>query len=156
MVVHTEYPQDQHTFLLKEGIWEAEGLGYISANGDEARITGRTEIRHPETDSITLESWMKVHTTPVFEVWQRYEFRPGRRPNTWSFNSKNDRVGDLNGEVLFWGEHALVHHASPKGRFRGDELMTRVNESEYTTIGKFIADGRAEMVWSVRLRRVGI
>jgi hypothetical protein len=34
--------------------------------------------------------------------------------------------------------------------------MTRVSEGEYTSIGKFIADGRAETVWSVRLRRVAV
>ncbi len=155
MVVHTEHPQEQHTFLLQEGVWEAEGQGYVSSSGTEARITGRTEIRHPDNEHITLESSMRVHTLPLFEVWQRYDFRPGGRRNTWAFVSKNDRVGELNGEVLFWGQHALVHYASPKGRFRGSELMTRVNENEYTTTGKFIADGRAEMVWTVRLRRVG-
>jgi hypothetical protein len=32
--------------------------------------------------------------------------------------------------------------------------MTRVSADEYTSIGKFIADGRAETVWSVHLRRV--
>ncbi|MGH7726359.1 MAG: hypothetical protein ACREOU_13105 [Candidatus Eiseniibacteriota bacterium] len=155
MALQTTHPQDQHTFLLQEGVWEAEGRGYISSSATEARITGRTDIRHPEPDHITLESSMRVQTFPVFDVWQRYDFKPGGRANTWSFVSKNDRVGELNGEVLFWGEYAIVHYASPKGRFRGSELMTRVNEDEYTTTGKFIADGRAEMVWSVRLRRIG-
>jgi hypothetical protein len=29
-----------------------------------------------------------------------------------------------------------------------------VDKDEYTSIGKFIADGKAETVWSVRLTRV--
>lgn len=154
MAVHTEHPHDQHTFLLREGVWEAEGTGYVAADAVEARITGRTEVRHPAPDRITNEGWMKVHTPTVFEIWQRYEFRPDARPRTWTFVSHNDRVGELTGEVLFWGPHALIHYASAKGRFRGSELMTRVNDEEYTSIGKFVADGRAETVWSVRLRRV--
>jgi hypothetical protein len=153
MVVRIEQPQVQHTFLLREGIWEADGQGWMAAEGTEARITGRTEIRHPDPDHIVNEGWMRVHTAPLFEVWQRYEFRPGLRHNTWSFVSKNDRVGELTGEVVFWGPHAILHYASAKGRFRGSELITRVNDDEYTSIGKFIADGRAELLWSVRLKR---
>lgn len=154
MAVHTEHPQGQHTFLLREGVWEAEGTGYVAADGAEARISGRTEVRHPAGDRITNEGWMKVHTPTTFEIWQRYEFRPGTRPNTWSFVSHNDRVGELTGEVLFWGPHAFIHYASAKGRFRGSELLTRVNDVEYTSVGKFVADGRAETVWTVRLKRV--
>ena len=154
MTVHTEHPHDQHSFLLREGVWEAEGTGYVAADGVEARITGRTEVRHPSADRITNEGWMKVHTRTEFEIWQRYEFRPGTRPHTWSFVSSNDRVGEMTGEVLFWGPYALMHSASAKGRFRGSEMLTRISDTEYTSVGKFIADGRAETVWSVRLRRV--
>lgn len=154
MAVHTEHPHDQHTFLLREGVWEAEGTGYVAADAVEARITGRTEVRHPAPDRITNEGWMKVHTPKVFEIWQRYEFRPDTRPRTWTFVSHNDRVGELTGEVVFWGPYAMIHYATAKGRFRGSELMTRVHDGEYTSVGKFVADGRAETVWSVRLRRV--
>ena len=156
MVVHTQHPQEQHSFLLREGVWDAEGRAYVAAEGIETRISGRTTVRHPSPERITNEGWMRVHTTPLaFEVWQRYEFRPSDRPNTWNFVSQNDRVGELTGEVVFWGPHAILHYASAKGRFRGSELMTRVSETEYTSLGKFIADGRAETVWSVRLVRVG-
>ena len=155
MVVETRNPQQLHTFLLREGVWEAEGRGLSGTDHAEARITGRTEIRHPLSDRITNEGWMRVHTTPVFEIWQRYEFAPSGRPDTWTFVSKNDRVGELTGEILFWGSHLILHYASAKGRFRGSELLTRVHDGHYTSIGEFIADGRAEMVWSVDLRRVG-
>ena len=155
MAVSTPQPQVEHTFLLREGVWEAEGQGYVSAEGRESRITGRTTIRHPSPDVITSEGFMRLHTAPIaFEVAQRFDFRPSDRPNTWSFVSHNDRVGDMTGEVVFWGDHALIHYASAKGRFRGSELMTRVHDREYTSIGKFIVDGRAETVWSVRLVRV--
>jgi hypothetical protein len=151
MVVHTE----QHSFLLQEGVWDAEGQGYVAADGREAKITGRTTVRHPAPDRITNEGWMRVHTSPIaFEVWQRFDFRPSDRPNTWNFVSRNDRVGELTGEVVFWGPHAILHYASAKGRFKGSEWMTRVNADEYTSTGKFIADGKAETVWSVRLKRV--
>ncbi len=155
MAVSTPQPQVEHTFLLREGVWEAEGQGYVSAEGRESRITGRTTIRRPSPDVITSEGFMRLHTAPIaFEVAQRFDFRPSDRPNTWSFVSHNDRVGDMTGEVVFWGDHALIHYASAKGRFRGSELMTRVHDREYTSIGKFIVDGRAETVWSVRLARV--
>jgi hypothetical protein len=156
MVVHTEHPKDQHSFLLKEGVWDAEGRAYVPADPREAKITGRTTVRHPAPERITNEGWMRVHTSPIpFEVWQRFEFRPSDRPNTWNFVSQNDRVGELTGEVVFWGPHAILHYASAKGRFRGSEWMTRVSDNEYTSTGKFIADGKAETIWSVRLVRVG-
>ncbi len=155
MVVHTEHPKDQHSFLLKEGVWDAEGKGYVAADGREMRINGRTTVRHPAPDRITNEGWMRLSSTPIpFEVWQRYEFRPSERPHTWNFVSQNDRVGELTGEVVFWGPHAILHYASAKGRFRGSEWMTRVTDHEYTSTGKFIADGKAETIWSVRLTRV--
>jgi len=155
MVVHTEHPQEQHSFLLREGTWEADGRGYVAAEGKDAAITGRTTVRHPSSERITTEGWMRIATMPLpFEVWQRYEFRPSDRPNTWNFVSQNDRVGEMTGEVVFWGPYAIMHYTSAKGRFRGSELMTRVSADEYTSIGKFIADGRAETVWSVHLRRV--
>jgi hypothetical protein len=156
MAVHTEQPSDQHTFLLAEGTWEAEGTGLLPATGTEAKIIGRTEVRHHDGDRITNEGWMRVQMLPPFEVQQRYDFKPARRAKTWSFVSNNDRVGEMTGEVVFWGPHALLHYSTAKGRFRGSELMTRVNDSEYTAIGKFMADGRAEIVWSVTLRRVGM
>ena len=155
MVLHTDQPKDQHSFLLEEGIWEAEGRGYIPSDGREAKISGRTTVRHPASDRITNEGWMRVHVAPIaFEVWQRFEFRPSDRPHIWNFVSQNDRVGELTGEVVFWGPHAILHYASAKGRFRGSEWMTRIDKDEYTSTGKFIADGKAETVWSVRLTRV--
>jgi hypothetical protein len=155
MVVHTEHPKDQHSFLLEEGVWEAEGRAYVPADGRESRISGRTTVRHPGEGRITNEGWMRVHTAPIaFEVWQRFEFRPSERPNTYTFVSQNDRVGELTGEIVFWGPHAILHYASAKGRFRGSEWMTRVGAREYTSTGKFIADGKAETIWSVRLTRV--
>lgn len=151
MILHTEHP---HSFLLREGVWDAEGRGYVPSDGKEARITGRTTVRHPSPERITNEGWMRVHTAPIaFEVWQRYEFRPSDRPHTWTFVSQNDRVGELTGEVVFWGPHAILHYASAKGRFRGSEWMTRISENEYTSTGKFVADGKVETVWSVRLTR---
>ena len=153
MAVQTQHPHDQHTYLLAEGTWEAEGTGLLPATGTEAKIIGRTQIRH-DGERITNEGWMRVQTLPAFEVQQRYEFRPARRANTWSFVSNNDRVGEMTGEVVFWGPHAMLHYSTAKGRFRGSELMTRVSDTEYTAIGKFTADGRAEIVWSVKLRRV--
>ena len=154
MPVRTQHPQEQHTFLLREGTWEAEGRGLLGVEATEARITGRTVVRHPEPDRITNEGWMRVHSSPAFEVWQRYEFSPTDRQGTWTFVSRNDRVGELRGEVLFWGPHALLHYASAKGRFRGSECMTRVSDEHYTSVGEFIADGRAETVWSVELKLV--
>ena len=96
MVLHTDQPKDQHSFLLEEGIWEAEGRGYIPSDGREAKISGRTTVRHPASDRITNEGWMRVHVAPIaFEVWQRFEFRPSDRPHIWNFVSQNDRVGEL-------------------------------------------------------------
>ena len=63
---------------------------------------------------------MRIATMPLpFEVWQRYEFRQSDRPNTWNFVSQNDRVGEMTGEVVFWGPYAIMHYTSAKGRFRG-------------------------------------
>jgi hypothetical protein len=79
MAVHTEQPSDQHTFLLAEGTWEAEGTGLLPATGTEAKIIGRTEVRHHDGDRITNEGWMRVQMLPPFEVQQRYDFKPARR-----------------------------------------------------------------------------
>lgn len=144
----------QHTFLVADGKWDARGTGRVGPEGTEASITGHTEVRRHGGDLTTARSTMIVHSTVPFEVHQDYEIRRSSIPDRFTFVSRNDRVGELNGELWLLPGYILLHYASPKGRFRGSEILIRRTAQHYTAIGQFVADQRAQTVWEVELQRI--
>ena len=143
----------QHTFLVTDGEWEARGKGLVGAEARETEITGRTSIHSRGGGLITAESLMTVHADIPFAVRQSYEVRRTPLPERYTFVSRNDRIGELEGEIWLLPEYVVLHYASPKGRFRGSEILIRRSPDRYTAVGHFVADHRAQTVWEVELTR---
>ena len=143
----------RHTFLIADGTWEAHGTGWVGDDAREARITGNTEIRVLGPGALVVESLMTVHADVPFEVRQHYEVRGTAVPERYRFVSRNDRLGELRGEISLLPEHIMLHYASAKGRFRGSEVLIRRAVDHYTAIGQFIADNHTQTMWEVELRR---
>lgn len=143
----------RHTFLVSDGNWEAVGVGWVGDEAREARITGHTEVRSLGAGATVVESTMTVHADVPFEVHQHYEVRRAAVPERLRFVSRNDRLGELKGEINLFQDYILLHYASAKGRFRGSECLLRRSPDHYTAIGQFIADGRTQTMWEVELRR---
>ena len=98
---------------------------------------------------------MIIHASIPFEVEQHYEVKSTSTPERYTFVSRNDRIGELSGEIWLLPAYILLHYASSKGRFRGSELLIRRTPNHYTAIGQFVADGGAQTVWEVQLKKVG-
>ena len=143
----------EHTFLVADGEWEARGKGLVGPDAREAEISGRTSILSRGGGLITAESLMTVHTDIPFDVRQIYEVRRTILPERLTFVSRNDRIGELEGEIWLLPEYVMMHYASAKGRFRGSEMLIRRSPDRYTAVGHFVADHRAQTVWQVELTR---
>lgn len=146
----------EHTFLVADGEWEARGKGLVGPDAREAEISGRTSIQNRGGGLITAESLMTVHGDLPFAVRQVYEVRRTILPERLTFVSRNDRIGELEGEIWLLPEYVLMHYASAKGRFRGSEMLIRRSPDHYTAVGHFVADHRAQTVWEVELTRTSI
>ena len=143
----------QHTFLVADGQWEARGRGLVGPDAREAEISGRTSVRTRGGGLITVESVMTVHADIPFDVRQVYEVRRTILPERLTFVQRNDRIGELEGEIWLLPDYVVLHYASPKGRFRGSEMLIRRSPDRYTAVGHFVADTRAQTVWEVELTR---
>lgn len=144
-----------HTFLVADGKWEARGTGLVGSAGMKAAISGYTEVQQRGAGLLTARSTMIVHASIPFEVEQHYEVKSTSTPERYTFVCRNDRIGELSGEIWLLPAYILLHYASSKGRFRGSELLIRRTPGHYTAIGQFVADGSAQTVWEVQLKRVG-
>jgi hypothetical protein len=142
----------RHTFLVSDGAWVALGTGWVGDDAREARITGHTEIR-VLGGGVAVESTMAVHTDVPFDVHQHYEVHGTSVPERFRFVSRNDRLGELKGEIHLLPDYIVLHYASAKGRFRGFEMLIRRAPDHYTAVGQFIADGHTQMAWEVELKR---
>jgi hypothetical protein len=143
-----------HTFLVSDGVWEAEGTGWVGDDAREAAISGRTEVRGLGGGLTVADSLMTVHAEVPFEVHQQYDVRATPNPDRYVFVSRNDRVGELSGEVSLMPDYIVLHYASAKGRWRGAEMLIRRSPDHYTAVGQFVADRRTQTIWQVELRRV--
>jgi len=143
----------QHTFMVADGKWDARGIGRVGPEGREARISGHTEVRNRGDGLVTASSSMIVHADFPFEVRQEYEIRSTSTPERFTFVSRNDRIGELSGEIWLMSTYITLHYGSSKGRFRGWEILLRRTPEHYTAIGQFVADSRTQTIWEVELRR---
>ena len=144
----------EHTFLLADGVWEARGRALLGPDANEAVVTGTSNVRVLGGGQISIESVMTVRAGIPFEVRQRYTITRTSSAERLQVISRNDRIGELTGEMWILGDGIQYHYASAKGRFRGGEWLRRRSPEHYTAIGHFVADGRAQVVWEVELRRV--
>ena len=85
----------------------------------------------------------------------RYDIEPmaeGSRSTHWSSN--NPAVGALRGRFVISGDAILSSYASPTGRYRGFECMTRKNEKTYEARGAMLDEDKVISTWAVELERL--
>lgn len=140
----------EHTFLLREGSWRAEGE-YRDAGGNAAPVSGETFIRH-EPGRWISEGVLRVRGERGAEHHNRYEiepFSPGARSTHWS--SHNPTIGALRGRFVIAGDAILSFYASPTGRYRGFECVQRRDERSYSARGALLEEDKLISTWAVEL-----
>lgn len=139
-----------HTFLFREGTWQAEGE-YCDAGGRAAPVSGETAIRHEEKRWL-FESVLRVKGERPALHQNRYEiepFSPGARSTHWS--STNPALGALRGRFVLSGDAILSFYASPTGRYRGYECIQRKSAKSYSARGAMLEEDKVISTWALEL-----
>lgn len=141
----------EHTFLLKEGVWRAEGE-YIDALGKRTEVEGEAELRHyPER--WMFASVMRTRAPKPVESHSAYEIVPLARGNLATpWTSQSPTLGALNGRFLLLGDAILSTWESATGRFRGSETLLQRDAAHYSARGALFDGGKLLSAWVVELR----
>jgi hypothetical protein len=141
-----------HSFLLREGSWEAKGE-YRDRNDIMLPFDGRTEILH------TADLWLnrgnlRVGGDPVHQFGITREVVPladGAEHTTWV--SHNPHLGILRGNLAVTPDYILSLFTSADGHYCGTEYLFRIDDGVYRCRGILFAAKERFSSWSAELRR---
>ncbi len=143
-----------HTFLLKEGFWVAEG-DYFDENGNVYSAVGQSETTHQEKVWVN-EGIMKVFFDEPVAIANRYEIEPfgtGKTSTRWK--SSNRIFGNLKGHFVILGDSILSLFRSEDGRYSGTEWLQMVGEGIYRSRRVLLDGDRTLSSWAMELRKAG-
>jgi len=140
----------EHTFLLKEGVWRAQGE-YVDALGRRTEVGGEAEIRHYPDKWISASVMRTVAPRPQESrsVYEVHPLAPGNLSTPW--RSQSASFGELNGRFLFLADAILSTWESATGRFRGSETLIRRDPGRYSARGALWDNGKLLSAWAVEL-----
>ncbi len=141
----------EHTFLLREGVWRAEGE-HIDALAKHTAIEGEAEIRHYPDKWVSTSVMRTLAAKPVESrsVYEIHPLVPGNISTPWS--SQSAALGSLNGRFLLLGDTILSTWESATGRFRGSEFMLMRKPAHYSARGALYEGGKLMSAWVVELK----
>ena len=139
-----------HSFLLKEGLWRAEGE-FLDAAGKRTAVAGEAQIRH-YPDKWIYEGALRTAASPPVEHRTVYEIQPlapGNFATPWA--SKSASFGTLHGRFIVVGDAILSAYESATGRYRGQDTILRRDERHYSARGVLFDGGRIVSAWRLEL-----
>ena len=141
----------EHTFLLREGIWRAEGE-FFDGVGKRTEVEGEAQIRH-YPDKWISASVMRTRVAKPVESRSAYEITPFARGNIATpWFSQSATLGSLDGRFLLLGDAILSTWESATGKFRGTETLLMRGEKHYSARGALFDGGKLMSAWIVELR----
>jgi hypothetical protein len=141
----------EHSFLLKEGLWRAEG-DFLDGMGKRTAVQGEAQIRH-YPDRWVYEGALRAATSPPTEHRTVYEIQPMAPGNfATSWTSKSAAFGTLHGRFIVVGDAILSAYESATGRYRGQDTILRRDERHYSARGTLLDGGKILSAWSFELR----
>jgi hypothetical protein len=141
----------EHTFLLKEGLWRAEGF-FFDGIGTRIAVAGEAHIRH-YPDRWVYEGALRTATSQPVEHRTTYEIvpvPPGNFATTWT--SKSASLGTLHGRFVLLADAILSSYESATGRYRGQDTILRRDDRYYSARGMLLDGGKILSAWSMELR----
>jgi hypothetical protein len=134
-----------HTYLLREGRWEALGT-LIDTAGNANVAVGWFVVMH-QSDKWTIEAQMnEFHNT--YEVIPR---KADAAAIPWT--SVNPPIGNLKGWFALFEDTILSSFLSDDGRYSGSEAMRMVDADTYDVRGALYLDNGHVSSWSTVLKR---
>lgn len=146
---------DEHTFLLSEATWHADGRFYGS-DGCPEPATGVTTVRH-RPDEWVLDGEMSVGEDGNGQhIENHYRIVPLEEAEvSTSWTSENPVLGRLQGSFTLVRETILSMYAAVDGDLRGTESLRRVSPDVYAARGALTRGGERISSWAMTLRRQG-
>ncbi len=140
----------EHTFLLAEGVWRAEGE-HVDALGKRTPVEGEAEIRHYPDKWISASVMRAVAPKPLESrsVYEIHPFAAGNLSTPWT--SQSATIGSVGGRFLLLGDTILSTWESATGRVRGSEAMAMRGPRHYSARGALYDGGRLLSAWIVEL-----
>ncbi|HHU87546.1 MAG: hypothetical protein ACOX86_06410 [Pelotomaculaceae bacterium] len=140
----------KHTFLFLESTWTGKGT-YYDQNGNPLNAIGQSEIVHLKNTWFINSSMSLSGENPV-ELKNDYEIMPFENDIT-SWKSVNPELGTLLGSFAIVEDSIISLFSSEKGEVFGSEILTQINESEYSAKGVLYNAAGKISSWSVQLIR---
>ncbi len=140
----------EHSFLLREGLWRAEGE-FIDGAGTSSAVEGEAHIRHYPEKWI-YEGVLRTRGAKPAEHRTRYEiqpFPPGNFATGWTSSSAS--IGTLHGRFLIVGDAILSVFESATGRYRGQDTLLRRDERRYSARGALFDGPKLLSAWAIEL-----
>lgn len=140
----------QHTFLLREGLWQAEGE-FLDATGKAIAVAGEAQIKH-YPDKWIYEGAMRTTASPPVEhrtVYEIQPFAPGNFATPWT--SKSASFGTLHGRFILAGDVILSAYESATGRYRGQDSIIRRDDKRYSARGALFDGPKLLSAWTIEL-----
>jgi hypothetical protein len=144
----------KHTFLLREGLWVAEGE-YYDENGNGYSTVGQSETTHQEEVWVN-DGIIKVFFDEPVAFANRYEIEPfGTGKTSTHWKSSNRLLGNLKGYFVIVGDSILSLFRSEDGRYSGTEWLQMVDEGTYQSRRVLLDGDRTLSSWAMELRKAG-
>jgi hypothetical protein len=143
-----------HTFLLREGFWVAEGE-YFDEYGNVYSVVGQSETTHLEKVWVN-EVILKVFFDEPVAIAHRYEIEPfgtGKTSTRWK--SSNRILGNMMGHFVIEGGSILSLFRSEGGRYSGSEWLQMVDEGTYRSRRVLLDGDKMLSSWAMELRKTG-
>ena len=140
----------EHSFLVKEGLWRAEGE-FLDGAGKATAVAGEAHIRH-YPDKWVYEGTLRTLTTQPVEQRTVYEIQPlapGNYATPWT--SKSASFGTLHGRFILLGDAILSAYESATGRYRGQDTLLRRDEKRYSARGAMLDGPKILSAWRIEL-----
>ncbi|MGD8352996.1 MAG: hypothetical protein PVJ01_02430 [Pseudomonadota bacterium] len=145
----------QHTFLLKEGHWEAEGV-YRGPADSGRPAGGYTTVTHGE-DVWRIEGELVVGEEGQLVIRNSYEIEPWRQGGyASSWHSVNPAFGLLLGMFAVVDDTILTRFISEDGEYSGVESIRMVDAGTYESRGALFKRNLLASSWFVTLTKQSV
>lgn len=136
-----------HTFLWREGVWQASGIFYDEKQ-KPIQATGRMEVSHLK-DAWIAESFLEMDLNETLRITNRYKINPPSEETTAaSWTALNMALGPIKGNFAIVGD-SIFSLFQTQGGQNGSEYYRKINDNHYHNKGFLLEDGKVISSWEI-------
>ncbi len=143
-------PDHQHTFLFREGLWQAQGR-YYDPSGAALPCEGEARIKHDQ-GVWRNNGLMRILTEQPIEFENNYEIVPfadDGEITTW--RSMNPALDNLRGRYIIVFDSIISPWESENGEYWGSEFLVQSSDKIYHNRGFACRGSEKLSSWAVEL-----